>query len=122
MAHRNKAGKGLVSKKQFRPPEENEKARYVRLYELGLKYPTSDEEKQKILSDPDFQLKHGDVVSFSDYRDTGTCIVCRQKDGKLTLVGNPDDRSAGYLTIPKVRGADRPHPSMTDMPCRDDAK
>lgn len=103
MAHRNKAGKGLVSKKQFRPPEVNEKARYVRLYELGLKYPTSDEEKQEILSDPDFQLKHGDVVSFSDYRDTGTCIVYRQKDGKLTLVGNPDDRSAGYLTIPKVR-------------------
>jgi hypothetical protein len=98
-----KGGKGLiVSKKQFHPPEENTVARYLRLYELELEYPTSDAEKEEILSDSDYQLKHGDVVSFSDYRDTGSCIVCRQENGKLTLLENPDDLAAGYLTIPKV--------------------
>ena len=91
----------MVSKKQFLPTEESAGvARYVRLYELRLNCPTSEEEEQALLSE--YQLKHGDVVSFSDYRDTSSYIVFRQKDGKLTLLGNPDDQSAGYLTIPTV--------------------
>ena len=97
-----KGGKGLiVSKKQFLPPEENTVARYVQLYELGLKCPASEAEEQELSSE--YQLKHGDVVSFSDYRDTSSYIVFRREDGKLTLLDNPDDRQAGYLTIPKVR-------------------
>lgn len=38
----------------------------------------------------------GDLVAFSDYRDTGTYII--GKDGKL--IANPDYSAAGYLTIP----------------------
>jgi len=38
----------------------------------------------------------GDLVSFSDYRDTGTYII--GKEGKL--IANPDYSDSGYLTIP----------------------
>ena len=95
------SAKGLVSEEQFLPSKDNAAvARYVKLYQLGLEYPTSEAEEQALLSK--YQLKHGDVVSFNDYRDTSSYIVFRRKDGKLILLSNPDDRSAGYLTIPKV--------------------
>ena len=42
------------------------------------------------------EYNYGDLVSFSDYRDTGTYII--GKKGKL--VPNPDNASAGYLSIP----------------------
>ena len=38
----------------------------------------------------------GDLVAFSDYRDTGTYII--GKDG--VLIPNPDYSNSGYLTIP----------------------
>ena len=38
----------------------------------------------------------GDLVAFSDYRDTGTYII--GKEGKL--IANPDYSDSGYLTIP----------------------
>ena len=77
-------------------------ARYLELYGVDdlTECPTSEAEIEALLSK--YDLKHGDVVNFSDYRDTDSHIVLRQKDGKLTLIANPDDRGAGYLTIPKV--------------------
>ena len=44
----------------------------------------------------DIKYNFGDLVAFSDYRDTGTYII--GKDGKL--IANPDYSGAGYLTIP----------------------
>ncbi len=42
------------------------------------------------------KYNYGDLVAFSDYRDTGTYII--GKEGKL--VKNPDYSDSGYLTIP----------------------
>jgi hypothetical protein len=77
-------------------------ARYLELYGVDdlTECPTSDAEIQALLSE--HNLKHGDVVNFGDYRDSDSYVVLRQKDDKLTLLDNPDDRGAGYLTIPKV--------------------
>ena len=44
----------------------------------------------------DIKYNFGDLVAFSDYRDTGTYII--GKGGKL--IANPDFSGAGYLTIP----------------------
>lgn len=84
-------------------PEENGVAKYLELCGVDdiTECPTDEAEIQALLSK--HALKHGDVVNFGDYRDTDSYIVFRQqKDGKLTLLENPDDRGAGYLTIPKV--------------------
>ena len=83
--------------------EENAVARYLELYgDHDLtECPTSEAEIRAFLAE--HNLKHGDVVNFGDYRDTCSHIVFRQRDGNLTLIDNPDDRGAGYLTIPKVR-------------------
>ena len=89
--------KGLTTEQAA---EDSPTAVYLELYEFGLECPTSDAEVQALVSE--YNLKHGDVVNFGDYRDTNSHIVFRQEDGKLTLIANPDDRSAGYLTIPKV--------------------
>ena len=42
------------------------------------------------------KYKFGDLVAFSDYRDTATYLI--GKGGKL--IANPDFSGAGYLTIP----------------------
>ena len=73
------------------------KAQYVYYCEEYLE----EEEKDKIknisdLSDHVTHYKYGDLVSFSDYRDTETYII--GKKGKL--IPNPDNASAGYLSIP----------------------
>ena len=97
-----KGDKGLTTKPSL-PAEDSTstRARYLEMYALGLtECPTSDAEVQALVSE--YNLKHGDVVNFNDYRDTDSHIVFRQKDGKLTLLANPDDRGSGYLTIPKV--------------------
>lgn len=44
----------------------------------------------------EYEYKYGDLVSFSEYRDTETYII--GKEGKL--IKNPDYSAAGYLTIP----------------------
>ena len=48
------------------------------------------------LSDYVTNYNFGDLVAFSDYRDTGTYII--GKNGEL--VYNPDYSNSGYLTIP----------------------
>ena len=77
--------------------DSNQKAQYVYYCEEYLE----EEEKEKIknisdLSDHVTHYKYGDLVSFSDYRDTETFII--GKKGKL--IPNPDNASAGYLSIP----------------------
>ena len=73
------------------------KAKYVYYCEEDLEY----EELEKIknisdLSNHVTNYNYGDLVSFSDYRDTGTFII--GKKGKL--IPNPDNAAAGYLSIP----------------------
>ena len=48
------------------------------------------------LSDYVTDYNYGDLVAFSDYRDTGTYMI--GKNGEL--VNNPDYSNSGYLTIP----------------------
>jgi len=46
-------------------------------------------------------LQHGDLVNFGEFRESETFIVCRNDDEEtMSLERNPDDMSAGYLTIP----------------------
>ena len=47
-------------------------------------------------------INHGDLLTVLDeYRATNTIIVYYdEKENKMTTMSNPDDRSAGYLTIP----------------------
>ena len=106
MAEAVKRAQGLIVEPPSLPVAEESAApvaRYLELYGVDdlTECPTSEAEIEALLSK--YDLKHGDVVNFSDYRDTDSHIVLRQKDGgKLTLIANPDDRGAGYLTIPKV--------------------
>ena len=94
------SGQGSIEEPPTSPAaKESAVARYLELYGVD-ECPTSEAEVQALLSKHD--LKHGDVVNFGDYRDTHSHVVFRQKDGKLTLLANPDDRDAGYPTIPKV--------------------
>ena len=99
-------GLGSLEKPPSLPAaEDSAVARYLELYSGDddlTECPTGEAEIQALLSE--HNLKHGDVVNFGDYRDSDSHIVFRQKDGKLTLLANPDDRGAGYLTIPKVIG------------------
>jgi len=74
-------------------------AKYLELYIYDLKCPTSEKDVKALVAE--YDLKHGDVVSFNDYRDTDSHIVFSQDGGRVTLIPNPDDRGAGYLTIPK---------------------
>ena len=103
MATISVSGHGLLEEPPSLPvAEESAVARYLELHgdDDETERPTSEAEIQALLSEHD--LKHGDVVNFGDYRDSDSHIVFRQKDGKFTLLMNPDDRGAGYLTIPKV--------------------
>lgn len=88
-------GKEVKSSKQ--PSADTRPAKYLPLY--GLQCPTSEEEVITFVSL--HKLSHGDVVAFSDYRDTDSHIVFERDDGTISLIPNPDDRDAGYLTIPK---------------------
>mgnify|MGYP005745904933 FL=1 len=77
--------------------DSSQKAQYVYYCEQYLE----EDEKEKIknisdLSDHVTHYKYGDLVSFSDYRDTETYII--GKKGKL--IPNPDNAAAGYLSIP----------------------
>ena len=70
------------------------KADYVYYCEDDIDYSEIDNISQ--LSKYVTKYNYGDLVAFSDYRDTGTFII--GKDGKL--VDNPDYSGSGYLTIP----------------------
>ncbi|VVU94390.1 hypothetical protein CPAV1605_112 [seawater metagenome] len=73
----------------------NSKAKYVFFCDA----PYEDFPNLKNISDLSEYVKEynfGDLVSFSDYRDTHTYII--GKNGKL--IGNPDYSAAGYLSIP----------------------
>ena len=60
--------------------------------------PTDPADIVKFISD--YNLHHGDLVDFGDYRQTGVVYVNRDVEGEWTFVQNRDDGSAGYLTIP----------------------
>ena len=48
------------------------------------------------------KLTHGDVLAFSEERDSKSFIVCREPDkDEFKILANTDDSSAGYLTIPR---------------------
>ena len=48
-------------------------------------------------------LKHGDILAFSDERDSKSFILCRDMEKEeYKWLENPDDSNAGYLTIPAV--------------------
>ena len=72
-------------------------ARYLELY--GTDNPTNEAEVQALVVK--YDLKHGDVVSFDEYRDVESQIAVCRDDGTITLIPNPDDSGSGYLTIPK---------------------
>ena len=72
-------------------------AKYLELYDLEC--PTTQADQEALIVE--HGLSHGDVVSFDDYRDIDSYIVLCKKDGTVTLVRNPDDSAAGYLTIPE---------------------
>ena len=48
----------------------------------------------------EYDLRHGDIIRYDDYRDCNTVIVKRPTSGPAELVRNPDDKDAAYLTIP----------------------
>jgi len=48
------------------------------------------------LSDYISEYQYGDLISFDDYRDVGTCII--GKNGNL--IHNEDKSASGYLSIP----------------------
>jgi hypothetical protein len=72
-------------------------ARYLELYDTSS--PTSEAEVQALVAK--YDLKHGDVLSFDEYRDVESQIAVLRDDGRITLIPNPDDSGSGYLTIPK---------------------
>ena len=72
-------------------------AKYLELYDLEC--PTTQADKETLIVE--HGLSHGDVVSFDDYRDIDSYIVLCKEDETVTLVLNPDDSEAGYLTIPE---------------------
>ena len=79
---------------------EGRKARYLTMY--ALECPQTEEERKAFVSQ--HSLRNGDVVAFSDYRDTDSHVAFEDGDLKgvdLILIRNPDLRNAGYLTIPK---------------------
>lgn len=72
-------------------------ARYLELYDTNC--PTNEAEVQALAAK--YALKHGDVVSFDEYRDVESQIAVCRDDGTIALVPNPDDSCSGYLTIPR---------------------
>ena len=72
-------------------------ARYLELYDTNS--PTNEAEVQALVAK--YDLKHGDVLSFDEYRDVESQIAVSRDDGSITLIPNPDDSGSGYLTIPK---------------------
>ena len=62
-------------------------ARYLELFDLEC--PTSEAEVKALASQCD--LKHGDIVSFDEYRNVDLYLAVCQDDGTITLVRNPDD-------------------------------
>ena len=77
--------------------DSNIKAEYVYFCENN-KIDENESEIKNIsqLSDYVTNYNFGDLVAFSDYRDTGTYII--GKNGEL--IYNPDYSNSGYLTIP----------------------
>lgn len=71
-------------------------ARYLELYDTAI--PTNEAEVQALIAKHD--LKHGDVLSFNEYRDVESQIAVLRDNGSITLIPNPDDSGSGYLTIP----------------------
>jgi len=47
-----------------------------------------------------FNLNHGDILRFNDYRFSQSYFVHRTPGGKYRLVENPDDSGSAHLTIP----------------------
>ena len=72
----------------------NIKADYVYYYEADLD--TSNINNISQLSNYVYSYNFGDLVAFSEYRDTDTYII--GKNGEL--ISNPDYSASGYLTIP----------------------
>ena len=62
-------------------------ARYLELYDTNC--PTNEAEVQALAAK--YDLKHGDVVSFDEYRDVESQIAVCRDDGTIALVPNPDD-------------------------------
>lgn len=81
----------------FLMEDSNIKAKYVYYCKDSKFYECEDNiTNVSQLSDHIKNYNFGDLVSFSEYRDTGTYII--GKDGKL--VDNLDYSNSGYLTIP----------------------
>ena len=96
----SQSGEKSTPKQQLKASENvklTRAAKYMRLYQRTC--PSSKAEVTALVSEHD--LKHGDVVAFSDYRDTDSHIVFSTDNDEVVLLQNPDDRAAGYLTIPK---------------------
>ena len=60
--------------------------------------PTDPKEIQDLVKK--YDLRHGDIIRYDDYRDGLTVIVKQSASGPSELIENPDDAAAGYLTIP----------------------
>lgn len=73
-----------------------EAAKYLRLYDSEC--PTSAAGVEALVKK--HELCHGDVVAFSEYRDSESYIVSCQENGTVTLIKSPDDSASSDLTIP----------------------
>ena len=68
-------------------------------FECSDKQPPTDQTKQREFIEK-YNFTHGDVLRFSDYRDSETYLLVRDEDGTFHFILNPDDQGAAYLTIP----------------------
>ena len=59
-------------------------ARYLELYDTNS--PTNEADVQALVAK--YDLKHGDVLSFDEYRDVGSQIAVSRDDGSITLIPN----------------------------------
>ena len=75
---------------------EDSKIRAGCVYNCEAEIDTNKIKNIKDLSDYVTKYDYGDIVKFSDYRDTGTYFI--GKKGKL--IGNPDYSGSGYLSVP----------------------
>ena len=85
-----------------------EVAKYLRLYDSEC--PTSQADVEALVEK--HGLHHGDVVAFSEYRDSESYIVSCQEDGTVTLIKSPDQSASSDLTIP-VEVLAKIHDSVT---------
>ena len=60
--------------------------------------PSEPQEIQDLVNK--YDLRHGDIIRYDEYRDGCTVIVKRPASGPPDLIPNPDDAGAAYLTIP----------------------